>query len=232
VREARKYPINGGLLVFDNPGASALAIYQSVVERYAACSPDDMRWWGDQISLFEVLASYRDNLLSCKPFEFNDVLVIPASTERHNWTPHDMDVSPATLWSNFFLTSSLVAEFNKRAIVHFKGPRKHLMMQYARCLYGDDLTKLMTWSGEISERELLERLNHMDQRIDLLLRGEGSVWALADEIFSLLGAVNKNAGLKSETLGAMSASLSKLRRMHSDFRFNLIFNESYSTHTV
>lgn len=232
VRGTKKYPINGGFLAFSRPDKASISLYQAVLDQYLACPKDNLRWWGDQVSLFQALSAYRESLFRLESFEHLGVLIQPVPTDECNWTPFDMDVSPQTLWQNFFLSKRSAAEYNQRSVIHFKGPRKHLMMQYARSNYGKNLSALPDWIGIEDSSDCYDLISGLYRRITNFSVSNDSIWNLADETFSFLPLLKGRPRVSVDTKVMLSDSLAALSRIHSDFRFRLVFGEHYESHTV
>ena len=127
---ATRQPINGGIQAVR---VSELTILhqKEIVSIYSALGADQVRWWGDQISLSEVLSRQIG-----QPHE--GIYTIQTgrlklfSTDIYNFTPFDLDVSRETLLRNLFIKEGLKTWLrleNPRMVLHFKGPRKHLQFQ-------------------------------------------------------------------------------------------------------
>jgi hypothetical protein len=231
IRKAQRYPINGGLLSFSRPSAKSVKLYATVLEHYKLCKQEELKWWGDQISLYQALLGHSQDLLSLQPFEIGGLQINPVSADEYNWTPFDMNVSPKALWDHFFLTAEMVEEYNRHAVVHFKGPRKHLMMQYARTEFGKELGRLPRWAsrGESQDLELkIDRIKAELKQYDQ----KQSIWGLADEIFSLLSLLKKDNPRSPELKSSLLFMLDTLSSIHQDFRFNLVLNKDYATQKV
>jgi hypothetical protein len=136
-KRAQKYPLNGGIVVARTGAASASFIH-NVLENYQRLPADQLAWWGDQIGVWNLVRPYLDNLRE-GVIEIDQVRLLLVDGETFNWTPFDMDVSKGTLRANFFLSEALYRQCREKAVVHFKGPRKHLQIQYFDRLAVDQL---------------------------------------------------------------------------------------------
>jgi hypothetical protein len=125
---ARSFPLNGGL-VGARANIASRDFFAKVLEAYASLSPDKLPWWGDQIGVWEVASQWISEPAS-GIFKVGPTALLLLDAEEYNWTPFDMDVSPTTLTNNMFLSDDLAALCAEKAVVHFKGPRKHLQIQY------------------------------------------------------------------------------------------------------
>jgi hypothetical protein len=143
-------PINGGLAVYKNEKAG-LEIISKVIKTFEALSPEEKRWWGDQISISSLLLA-ENSVVGFGENSLHGGRVLLLDAAVYNWTPHDFDVSLETLSKNFFIDKPLESwmgdEFDSKFIIHFKGPRKHLQYQFweqqekAPVLYISELTSI------------------------------------------------------------------------------------------
>jgi len=144
-RRAKKYPLNGGVVVV-RTGAASASFIQNVLENYQRLPVDQLAWWGDQIGVWNLVGPHVGNLRE-GVVEIDQVRILLVDGEAYNWTPFDMDVSPETLRANLFLTETLYRQCRDKAVLHFKGPRKHLQIHYFDRLIIDRL--------EVSNHSLL-----------------------------------------------------------------------------
>jgi hypothetical protein len=147
---------------------------------------------------------------------------MPASVELFNWTPFDMDVSPATLRDNFFLTELAANSYSTRRVIHFKGPRKHLMMQYSRTEFGKDLSALPKLKALESYEEVVQKVEELQLCMKSIRSNRLSIWELVDNLFGWLVATDMDL-LKSKDIPQVVGSLlDHLRKIHVDTRFKLL----------
>ncbi len=222
VRDLPRQPINGGLLVFSRPTEKSRAFYENVFSMYTRVPPALRSWWGDQISLYEAVRHHDSELRRLQNFVVNGLLIVPASVELFNWTPFDLDTSPATLRDNFFLTETAANSYSKRRVIHFKGPRKHLMMQYARTQFGKNLSALPKFKALESYEEATQKIEELKLCIKTIRSNHFSIWELVDNLFGCLVATDKCL-LKSKDIPQLTRSLlDDLMEVHIDPRFQLL----------
>jgi len=137
----RKYapsmPVNGGVILLNSHlSERCTRFYDSVVNTYRRLPKNTLQWWGDQIALSTVVlqGSRIDTNLPSEVVALGDVRVRFLQRERFNFTPYDVDSGqpvPPNLDDSIkdLLRVSVV-------IVHFKGPRKHLMLEWAEAIGG------------------------------------------------------------------------------------------------
>lgn len=178
----KQQPINGGLAVYRNT-EKGLAVISRVIKCYEALPTEQKRWWGDQISISSLLLETHSSLQpGLRSLRDGEILLLDAAT--YNWTPHDFDVSIATLSKNLFIDRPLKEwindEFSDKFIVHFKGPRKHLQYQFwrqllsSKQLYLEELlslfsseTEQITESGEAYFVSRFAGTNSLFELLDL-----------------------------------------------------------------
>ena len=190
VRNIKHQPINGGLLAFSNPSEISILLYKTILQHYLSLSANNQRWWGDQISLYEVLKKNSDDLFALREFVYKGLCIRPVSTVDYNWTPFDFDSTPETHWKNFFISESSIKDYSTRRVLHFKGPRKHLMMQFARSDYGLSPEKRPEWFNLSSHTDVMDRLNQLCAKLTKGFLANDSVWEISDQIFSFIPVLN------------------------------------------
>ncbi len=127
---SKDMPINGGVILLNNKNPkNSSAFYKLVVDIYRSLPSEQLSWWGDQVALSRAVYS---GYVS-KP----NTQVISSSwrarllpRETHNYTPYDVDSGtkiPPVISDDVI---ALLRSFVK--IAHFKGPRKHLMLEWGR----------------------------------------------------------------------------------------------------
>jgi len=178
----KQHPINGGLAVYRNT-EKGLEIISKVIDCYEALPNEQKQWWGDQISISSLLLSNNSSLESGMHLIVGGKILL-LDAFLYNWTPHDFDVSFATLSRNLFIDRPLADWVSdgliSKYIVHFKGPRKHLQHQFWRQaqgsmpLYFDELhshlvseKRQITESGKAYFVSRLARTNSLFQLLDL-----------------------------------------------------------------
>jgi len=124
---SKQMPINGGVVLLNNKNPDrVIRFYDDVVSCYGSYrgKVKDWAWWGDQLSLHEAIR--RDGKATSKETGVTrsgaSVRFLPR--EIYNYTPYDVDnIKTIPLR----LESPELEACMKANIVHFKGPRKHLM---------------------------------------------------------------------------------------------------------
>ena len=131
-------PINGGVIFLEKTRPDACRrFYDDVVEIYGKVSAKDVAWYGDQVALRYAVLSGAAQLQEFVVQTRSGALVGFLARDDFNYTPYDVDSGreipqipePAD-----------VALFKDRPILHFKGPRKHLMPIIARAAWPQSTT--------------------------------------------------------------------------------------------
>jgi len=129
---SKDMPINGGVIFLNNKNPkNSSEFYKLVVDIYRGLPSEQLSWWGDQVALSR--AVYSGQVV--KPN--TDVTssswrakLLPR--EVYNYTPYDVDSGteiPPVISDD---VTALLRSFVK--IAHFKGPRKHLMLEWGRAI--------------------------------------------------------------------------------------------------
>lgn len=129
---SREMPINGGVIFLNNRNPlSSSAFYNTVVEIYKSLPWEQLAWWGDQIALSRAVYAHAVSISSDRVVSSSwRVRILPRAC--YNYTPYDIDSGldiPRTLSDDVLATVRCTAK-----IAHFKGPRKHLMLELAQRL--------------------------------------------------------------------------------------------------
>lgn len=129
---APSMPVNGGVIMLNNLYPErCYRFYQKVIEVYRGLPKKALQWWGDQIALSSVVFQSRatDPDPPAEILTLRDVRVKFLRREEFNFTPYDVD-------SGLIVPEALDSSVKKLLqttvfIAHFKGPRKHLMLEWA-----------------------------------------------------------------------------------------------------
>lgn len=122
---SKDMPINGGVVFLEKGKAEGCKrLYDDVLYFYTRMKGEHVAWFGDQVSLkYALLADstqIRNDLIRTRSGAM--VGIVPRNA--YNYTPYDVDSGqdiPQTM------QPSEIDFFKERPILHFKGPRKHLM---------------------------------------------------------------------------------------------------------
>ena len=123
-------PINGGVIFLEKTRPDACRrFYEDVLNIYEKVPAEHLSWYGDQIALKHAVmteaAQIKPGLIQTRSGAVAGIV----PREEYNFTPYDVDSGqdipqvpdPAE-----------VDAFKNRPILHFKGPRKHLMSIVAK----------------------------------------------------------------------------------------------------
>jgi hypothetical protein len=134
---AEHMPVNGGVVMLNNVRPSeCYRFYREVVDTYRTLPDETLRWWGDQIALSNAVFKGKtvDIDTMSEVLTSSQIRVKLLERMSFNFTPYDVD-------SGLPVPASLDQRAKERLlndvfIAHFKGPRKHLMLEWARAIKG------------------------------------------------------------------------------------------------
>ena len=125
-------PINGGL-VYYKKNQKALKILDEIIACYESLPMEQQTWWGDQLALTTVFER-KFGIVKQGIYTTDDTRVLFLDAKKYNFTPYDMDISLPTQGANLFiqdhLSKWLNVDLDTIYVCHFKGPRKHLQLQF------------------------------------------------------------------------------------------------------
>ena len=128
-------PVNGGVVMLNNIHPDRChKFYRQVVETYRSLPAETLQWWGDQLALSHAVFAGRSvdiNVVN-EVITSGDVRVRLLDRARFNFTPYDVDTGVAIPRSLDQITK--MSLLNDVSIAHFKGPRKHLMIEWAKAI--------------------------------------------------------------------------------------------------
>lgn len=117
-RRNEKMPINGGVLIINNVRpTSSKRFFNKYIETYREKYSDSASWYGDQLALMDIVDLKPNEYESNKVVDVDGCKVLLLSCEVFNYSP---DNSYKEISSNL----------DGKVILHFKGPRKRLMLHY------------------------------------------------------------------------------------------------------
>jgi hypothetical protein len=128
-------PINGGVVMLNNiRPAACVRFYERVVQAYIDLPKNVLQWWGDQMSLSKVAldGAFAETLGQPAILTPDGIRLRLLSRDFYNFTPYDVDSGSAI--PDIVDEKTKEHILNNVAIAHFKGPRKHLMLDILRSI--------------------------------------------------------------------------------------------------
>ena len=127
---SKNMPFNGGVVFLqkDKPDLCR-AFYNDVLGFYERLEPEHRQWYGDQFSLMAAVTTGGNQLSADLIQTRSGALVGIVPRNDYNHTPYDVDTGrdipqvPEPVDVAFYM---------ERPVLHFKGPRKHLMSIIAK----------------------------------------------------------------------------------------------------
>lgn len=125
-------PINGGIVYYKN-NLRSLKILNEIIDSYGSLPMEKQNWWGDQLALRKVFER-KFGIVKQGVYATDDTRVLFLDAKKYNFTPFDMDISLPTQGANLFIQDHLGkwlnVDLDTLYVCHFKGPRKHLQLQF------------------------------------------------------------------------------------------------------
>jgi len=126
---SKDMPINGGVIFLEKGKAEACKrFYDDTLFFYDRIKQEHLAWFGDQLALKYALLVDAEHLRVDLIKTRSGALVGVVPRNAYNYTPYDVDTGQAVPQS---MQPGEIAFFRERPILHFKGPRKHLMRAIA-----------------------------------------------------------------------------------------------------
>ncbi len=127
---SKNMPFNGGVVFLqkDKPDLCR-GFYNDVLSVYEHLEPEHLGWYGDQLSLMAAATTGGSQLSPDLIQTRSGALVGIVPRNDYNHTPYDVDVGKDVPSA---LDATDIAFFKERPVLHFKGPRKHLMTIMAK----------------------------------------------------------------------------------------------------
>ena len=111
-------PINGGLVILNNRRPQvARAFFRRFVDIYRERYVEQSAWFGDQLALRDCVGMRAEEMSDSMIITIGDCRVLLLPCETHNFSPE-----------NHF--GAIEARLKNKVVLHFKGPRKRLMVPY------------------------------------------------------------------------------------------------------
>ena len=121
----KNMPINGGVIFLEQGRADACRrFYDDVLSSYEGMTPEHKAWYGDQLALMIAATTGAKNAGPDQIETRSGAVVGFVARNEYNFTPYDVDSGqeiPAAP------PAQEIESFKDRPILHFKGPRTHLM---------------------------------------------------------------------------------------------------------
>lgn len=122
---SKEMPINGGVIFLEKGKAEACKrFYDDTLFFFDHMNAEHVAWFGDQVALKYAMLTGAENLKVDLVKTRSGALVGIVPRNSYNYTPYDVDTGqdiPQTM------QPTEIDFFKERPILHFKGPRKHLM---------------------------------------------------------------------------------------------------------
>lgn len=117
-RVSFKMPINGGLLILNNRRpAVAKKFFREFVDIYRKNYEKSAGWYGDQLALRDSIGMHYKDMADQLIVDINGCRVLFLSCDIYNFSPHNQ-------------YQAICSALEDKAIVHFKGRRKRLMVAF------------------------------------------------------------------------------------------------------
>ena len=118
-------PINGGVIFLEQGRADACRrFYADVLSSYEGITPKYKAWYGDQRALMIAATTGAKNVGPDQTKTRSGAVVGFVARDEYNFTPYDVDSGQEILAAP---SAQEIEYFKDHTILHFKGPRKHLM---------------------------------------------------------------------------------------------------------
>lgn len=120
-------PINGGVLFIDLSRKHLVEkFYEHVNSIFEKLPTEQQAWWGDQQSLYQAAVQGAIIQNNSSIMSSSGCLINLIPREKYNYTPYDVDSGRKI---SDKLDAVEIENIKKAFIVHFKGPRKHLIQE-------------------------------------------------------------------------------------------------------
>lgn len=121
---SKDMPVNGGVLFLEKGSAEACKRFYDDMLLFYVNLTSDQAWFGDQLALKYALLADATQISAVLIKTRSGAMVGIVPRNDYNYTPYDVDSGqdiPQTM------RQDEIDFFKERPILHFKGPRKHLM---------------------------------------------------------------------------------------------------------
>lgn len=125
-------PVNGGVAYYKN-NIEPLKILDDIIAEFESLPKSEQSWWGDQLALSNVFTRILGRIARGH-HQVGPIKILFLNARNYNFTPFDMDITLSTQMNNLFIKDSienwLDIDIEAIYLCHFKGPRKHLQLQF------------------------------------------------------------------------------------------------------